>query len=136
MEAQFISIQRIFIDAICINQDHNKSEKGQQVRLMREIYSLAMQVTAWIGPSSTDIASSISLSSVSVFFPLSLSHARRQKMHWVALHSTGSVSDRLRGGETEVCSYLTLMSALRRRKPWLSCFLQSAINAVMAVTRR
>ena len=29
-------------------------------------------------------------------------------MHCVALHSTGSVSDRLGGGETEVCSSFNL----------------------------
>ena len=57
-------------------------------------------------------------------------------MHWVALHSTGSVFDRLGGGETEAFSSLTLTSVWRRRKPWLSCFLQSAVNALMAAARR
>ena len=59
-------------------------------------------------------------------------------MHWVALHTTGRVFERFGGGETdgEVCSSLTLISVLRRRKPWLSCFLQRAINALMAAARR
>lgn len=59
-------------------------------------------------------------------------------MHWVALHSTERVFERFGGGETdgEVCSSLTLMSVLRRRKPWLSCFLQSATNALIAAARR
>lgn len=43
----------------------------------------------------------------------------RQKMHWVALHSTLRIFKRFRGGELEgeVCSSFTLISALRRRKP-------------------
>ncbi len=59
-------------------------------------------------------------------------------MHWVALHSTGRVFERFGDGETdgEVCFSLTLMFVLRRRKPWLSCFLQRATNALMAATRR
>ena len=59
-------------------------------------------------------------------------------MHWVALHSTGRVFDKFGSREPngEVCSSLTFMSALRRRKPWFSCFLQSAINALIAATRR
>ena len=59
-------------------------------------------------------------------------------MHWVALHSTGRLFDRFGGRETDgkVCSSLTSMSALRRWKPWFSCFLQSAINVLIAAARR
>ncbi len=59
-------------------------------------------------------------------------------MHWVALHSTKKVSDKFGDKEIDdkVCFSLTLMFALRRRKPWLSCFLQSAINALIAIVRR
>ncbi len=61
-----------------------------------------------------------------------------KKMHWVALHLTGRVFDRFGGGETdgEVCSILAWMSALRRRKSLFFCFLQSAINALLAAGRR
>ncbi|KAK0654963.1 heterokaryon incompatibility protein-domain-containing protein [Cercophora newfieldiana] len=39
----------IWIDAICINQS-DTDEKNTQVPLMREIYSRAMRVFAWLGP--------------------------------------------------------------------------------------
>ena len=57
----------------------------------------------------------------------------RHKMHCVAWHSIDSIFDRLSG---EVCSFPTVISVLRRRKPWLSYFLQRAINAFIAVIRR
>ncbi|KAI1089498.1 heterokaryon incompatibility protein-domain-containing protein [Rostrohypoxylon terebratum] len=40
--------RNIWIDAICINQS-NLEEKGHQVRLMRDIYSKALQTTIWLG---------------------------------------------------------------------------------------
>ena len=42
------SPRTLWIDAVCINQD-DIAERGQQVGLMREIYSLADQVIAWVG---------------------------------------------------------------------------------------
>lgn len=41
----------IWIDQICINQDSN-DEKSHQVRLMKNIYSSAHMVLAWLGPSA------------------------------------------------------------------------------------
>ncbi|KAF4503033.1 Heterokaryon incompatibility 6, OR allele [Fusarium agapanthi] len=40
----------LWIDQICINQADNK-EKGQQVAMMRSIYSSATQVLVWLGPA-------------------------------------------------------------------------------------
>ncbi len=40
----------LFIDALCINQNNN-SEKSEQVMLMKEIYSRATEVIAWLGPA-------------------------------------------------------------------------------------
>ncbi|EMT69299.1 Heterokaryon incompatibility protein 6, OR allele [Fusarium odoratissimum] len=40
----------LWIDQICINQADNK-EKGQQVAMMRIIYSAAKQVLVWLGPA-------------------------------------------------------------------------------------
>jgi len=41
----------LWIDAICINQKDNE-ERTQQVALMREIFSRASQVVAWLGSAS------------------------------------------------------------------------------------
>lgn len=38
----------MWIDAVCINQN-NKDEKTEQIRLMKEIYSLAERVWIWLG---------------------------------------------------------------------------------------
>lgn len=38
----------LWVDAICINQEDNQ-EKPSQIRLMREIYSKASRVIAWLG---------------------------------------------------------------------------------------
>ncbi|KAI1119734.1 hypothetical protein F5Y10DRAFT_259718 [Nemania abortiva] len=41
---------RIWIDALCINQD-DLAERAQQVTIMRSIYASAWQVVVWLGPS-------------------------------------------------------------------------------------
>jgi hypothetical protein len=40
-------------DALCIDQA-NKTEKGQQIPLMRQIYSSAKQVLVWLGENARD----------------------------------------------------------------------------------
>lgn len=40
--------RRMWIDAICINQD-NRRERSRQVRMMKRIYSNAMRVIVWLG---------------------------------------------------------------------------------------
>ncbi|CAI6342359.1 unnamed protein product [Periconia digitata] len=45
--------QRIWIDAICIDQGNN-AEKSDQVSRMGEIYSLAVRVYAWLGEASRE----------------------------------------------------------------------------------
>ncbi|KAF2433960.1 hypothetical protein EJ08DRAFT_582897, partial [Tothia fuscella] len=40
--------RKLWVDAVCINQSDN-AEKSHQVMLMREIYSHASRVIAWIG---------------------------------------------------------------------------------------
>ena len=45
--------EHVWIDALCIDQS-NLVEKGQQVRLMRDIYQSATRVNAWVGNSSAD----------------------------------------------------------------------------------
>ncbi|KAJ9129705.1 hypothetical protein NKR19_g10226 [Coniochaeta hoffmannii] len=42
-----------WIDAICIDQQNN-GEKSNQVRLMAEIFSKAVETTAWLGPGIED----------------------------------------------------------------------------------
>jgi hypothetical protein len=41
----------VWIDAICINQADN-DERGEQVQLMREIYTQAKEVIVWVGQAS------------------------------------------------------------------------------------
>ena len=45
--------QRIWIDAICIDQS-NEAEKSDQVSRMGEIYNLALRVYAWLGEASRE----------------------------------------------------------------------------------
>jgi len=46
---------RLWVDAICINQDDTQ-ERRNQVNLMQRIYSSAKTVIAWLGPTSHDLA--------------------------------------------------------------------------------
>jgi hypothetical protein len=39
-----------WIDAVCIDQEHNE-EKSQQIRQLRKIYEQASRVIIWLGPS-------------------------------------------------------------------------------------
>ncbi|KAK3949298.1 heterokaryon incompatibility protein-domain-containing protein [Pseudoneurospora amorphoporcata] len=48
-----LSSLRLWVDALCINQNDN-TEKSQQVQKMGAIYSGAEQVIAWLGPASND----------------------------------------------------------------------------------
>ena len=45
--------RRLWIDAICINQEDNE-EKSAPVALMRKVYSNAQRVVVWLGKSSFD----------------------------------------------------------------------------------
>ena len=47
--------RRLWIDAVCINQD-DETEKGQQVRIMREIYQHASRTLVWLGEGSESTA--------------------------------------------------------------------------------
>lgn len=42
---------RLWIDAICINQE-NKEEREGQVRIMKSIYERASMVRVWLGPEA------------------------------------------------------------------------------------
>jgi hypothetical protein len=44
---------RLWVDAICINQN-NDPEKSEQVKQMTEVYKAATSVFAWLGPSAND----------------------------------------------------------------------------------
>ncbi len=43
----------LWVDAICINQV-DENEKGHQILHMNEVYQIAHQVFAWLGPASQD----------------------------------------------------------------------------------
>ncbi|KAI0160696.1 heterokaryon incompatibility protein-domain-containing protein [Xylariaceae sp. FL1272] len=43
-----------WIDAICINQD-DKTERAEQVKMMRSIYANAYEVIVWLGPCHDDV---------------------------------------------------------------------------------
>jgi hypothetical protein len=88
--------QRLWIDAICINQT-NYEERARQVQKMRYVFSTATSVVAWLGPSSDDSSlafahlkhlSEISLTAQVVFQKYL---ADSEKSAWSAL---GSLFDR------------------------------------------
>lgn len=45
--------RRLFVDAICLNQQ-NEDEKEKQVKLMGEFYTLARRVLIWLGEGSAE----------------------------------------------------------------------------------
>lgn len=61
--------QVLWVDAVCVDQ-HNDEEKGQQIGLMRQIYSQASWVALWVGePSSAvDEESGLPLSDLGMDF--------------------------------------------------------------------
>ncbi|KAN0108568.1 HET domain containing protein [Hyaloscypha variabilis] len=50
--------RKVWADAVCIDQD-NVTERSEQVKLMRQIYSTAEQVFAWLGLASKDSGAAI-----------------------------------------------------------------------------
>jgi hypothetical protein len=51
---------RIWIDAICINQN-DEVEKSQQVGMMAEIFTRASMVLVWLGPSGGDVEEGVDI---------------------------------------------------------------------------
>ena len=52
--------RRLWIDAICINQDDHE-ERSSQVLLMRHIYKHAIRVVVWLGISTPENVSALNL---------------------------------------------------------------------------
>lgn len=80
--------RRLWIDAICINQDDN-NEKNAQVSLMAVVYSRATSVCVWLGEASLD--SDLALNFISRIVNLDdfdrLVADRRTPQEWAALSS-------------------------------------------------
>ena len=53
-----VSSYPLWIDAVCIDQE-NLQEKGQQVTMMKEVYSKAVSVLIWLGPARKSTADAI-----------------------------------------------------------------------------
>lgn len=51
-------VRRLFVDAICINQN-DIQERGRQIALMGAVYSKAFRVLAWLGDSTDSIESAM-----------------------------------------------------------------------------
>ncbi|GLB07759.1 hypothetical protein AtubIFM57258_003124 [Aspergillus tubingensis] len=52
--------RRLWVDAICINQD-NRPEKSTQILLMRRIFAEASRVLIWLGPGDEDTDKAIAV---------------------------------------------------------------------------
>ena len=80
--------RRLWIDAICINQD-DSDEKNAQVSLMADVYSKAQSVCVWLGEASPD--SNLALNFISRIVNLDdfdrLVADRRTPQEWAALSS-------------------------------------------------
>ena len=80
--------RRLWIDAICINQE-DSDEKNVQVDLMAEVYSLATSVCVWLGEASDD--SNLALNFITRIVNLDdfdrLVADRRTPEEWAALSS-------------------------------------------------
>ena len=80
--------RRLWIDAICINQDDN-DEKNAQVSLMADVYSKAQSVCVWLGEATLD--SDLALNFISRIVNLDdfdrLVADRRTPQEWAALSS-------------------------------------------------
>lgn len=80
--------RRLWIDAICINQD-DSDEKNAQVSLMADVYSKATRVCVWLGEASPD--SNLALNFISRIVNLDdfdrLVADRRTPQEWAALSS-------------------------------------------------
>lgn len=57
----------LWVDALVIDQSNN-SGRGQQVKLMRRIYSRAAKVLVWLGPASDD--SNLAVNLIKRYSPL------------------------------------------------------------------
>jgi hypothetical protein len=68
--------QKIWIDAICINQT-DQEEKSTQIPLMRDIYSRAATVIVWMGPSTSESDS----------FFAELQDVRKKLKVWMVLYT-------------------------------------------------
>jgi hypothetical protein len=100
----------LWIDALCIDQNNNPTEKGSQVRLMKDIYQSARQVAIILGEKTFD-------SDVAMDFVGPLRHALQTLEDRKALISLESVVD-----ETGVDFPGPRWTAFRRllEQPWFT----------------
>ena len=59
-------IIRIWVDALCINQN-DLYERSQQVQMMRQIYSRAEKVLAWVGSCSNPVKATVTSAAIASF---------------------------------------------------------------------
>ncbi|KAM7192336.1 Heterokaryon incompatibility protein (HET) domain containing protein [Naviculisporaceae sp. PSN 640] len=81
----------LWVDAICINQD-DVAEKNIQVPLMSRIYSEAIRVVAWLGPSNPAMELAVSYTTTYI----EKKHCSRQALEWFKLAITARFSHRAR----------------------------------------
>ena len=74
---------RIWVDALCINQN-DLYERSQQVQMMRQIYSRAEKVLAWVGSHSDPFQAA--LASAAIFSFSEITH-RRSEEEWSAMEA-------------------------------------------------
>lgn len=116
----------LWADAICIQQDDD-AEKGNQVQLMRRIYSEAQGVLIWLGETAGDGNSHISVSWPARLAILAGLVTLRPRMNKSSVPYV-RVRDAAKGRTTDLAPfsvglYLLLVSLLRKswfRRAWVS----------------
>jgi len=79
--------QRLWADAVCINQG-DVEEKNHQIPLMRTIYSSAVMVLAWIGPTSEVIHQSFAFCEMVMRETSSYSAEQEGSVEWLEQYMT------------------------------------------------
>ena len=112
----------LWIDAICINQ-RDRKERATQVAIMRQIYSQAICVLAWLGPhhSMSKTAMHFFLE-MAAFEPLSLDRRRR------FLSTKFLLEDQLQNFEISQMPTLSAITGFFARSYWKRTWMVQEVN--------
>lgn len=134
-------VQFLWVDALCIDQRDEEEEKAEQVQIMGEIFSAAVQVVGWLGTGGeadrAAIRNSIAVASVARSLHIRSVHhpdgnAMTSQEHWRLIEATfQALCTQLKPFEGTIGSILLFLRKPYWKRLWIIQEITLATSAVL-----